>query len=183
MVRLVNIPDSYLNSFRNGKEEGFAYYFQLYHQAVCYFARRYVQDAAVAEDLVEDAFINVWNKREQLDSECGLKNYLYKTVYHACLRWLERRQTRDNGLAQLALLSEQEEPDCCEMIIKAETLRLLREAMERLPEQCRQVFLKLYVEGKTVQETAVELRVTESTVYNQKARGVKLLRGRLGRSL
>lgn len=134
----------------------------------------------MAEDLVEDAFINVWNKREQLDSECGLKNYLYKTVYHGCLRWLERRESGARSREVYLSLMETEEADCSEMIIKAETLRRLREAMERLPEQCRQVFLKLYVEGKSVQEVAVELRVTESTVYNQKARGVKLLRGRMG---
>jgi len=51
--------------------------------------------------------------------------------------------------------------------------------MEELPSECRMVFMKLFVEGKSVVEAAAELNVVVSTVKNQKARGIKLLRMRL----
>jgi RNA polymerase sigma-70 factor (ECF subfamily) len=48
--------------------------------------------------------------------------------------------------------------------------------MEELPSECHKVFMKLFVEGKSVVEAAAELKVAVSTVKNQKARGIKILR-------
>lgn len=174
-------PDgfSFVQAFRNGEESGFDFFFRTYYKALVFFARQYVKEMAVAEDLVEDAFINVWGKREKMETETGLKNYLYKSVFHGCLRWIERRQSTVHSLTALKSLCETEEKDCSEGMIRAEMLRLLREGIEGLPEQCRKVFVKLFIEGKSVKEAAEELKVTISTVNNQKARGVKLLRERL----
>ena len=80
---------------------------------------------------------------------------------------------------EIRLRSDDEEKDCTENIIRAETLRQVKEAMEQLPAQCKKVFYKLYIEGKTVAETANELHLTVSTIKNQKARGIKLLKLRL----
>jgi len=55
----------------------------------------------------------------------------------------------------------------------------LHEAIYQLPPQCRTIFLKLYIEGKSIAETADELQLTASTIRNQKARGIKLLRVKL----
>ncbi|HEX7845906.1 MAG TPA: sigma-70 family RNA polymerase sigma factor, partial [Chitinophagaceae bacterium] len=125
----------------------------------------------------------VWAKRDQMETEAGLKGYLYKSVYHACLRWLEREKSAARNLAAYKSLNETEDQDCSVGIINAETIRLLHEAIETLPEQCRKIFKRLYVEGKTVKETAAELKLTISTINNQKARGISLLRERLGNGL
>jgi len=80
---------------------------------------------------------------------------------------------------EIVYLSDAFERDCFENIIKAETLRRVKEAMEELPSECRKVFMKLFVEGKSVVEAAAELNVAVSTVKNQKARGIKLLKMKL----
>jgi len=79
----------------------------------------------------------------------------------------------------LAAVTDNVEKDCLENMIRAETLRRVYEAMEGLPAECRKVFLKLFVEGKTVAETAAELNVAVSTVKSQKERGIRLLKMRL----
>ncbi|HMK16855.1 MAG TPA: RNA polymerase sigma-70 factor [Chitinophagaceae bacterium] len=171
--------NSIMTFFRNGEEEGFNYFFNAYYKAVYFFACKYVKDSAAAEDIVENSFIKLWEKREQMESEAGLRGYLYKTVYHGCLRWNSRSSMVHSRQKEIVYLSETVEKDCLENIIKAETLRRVKEAMEELPSECRKVFMKLFVEGKSVVEAAAELNVAVSTVKNQKARGIKLLRMRL----
>jgi RNA polymerase sigma-70 factor (ECF subfamily) len=173
------MPIDLIISFCKGEKEGFNYCFNTYYKAVYFFAWKYVKDGAVAEDIVENSFIKLWEKREQMESEAGLRGYLYKTVYHGCLRWNSRQSMVDRRQKEIVYLSETVEKDCLENIIKAETLRRVKEAMEELPSECRKVFMKLFVEGKSVVETAAELKVAVSTVKNQKARGIKLLRMRL----
>ncbi|MNI38402.1 RNA polymerase sigma factor [compost metagenome] len=64
-------------------------------------------------------------------------------------------------------------------MIYLETLREVHDAIETLPEQCRHVIYKLVVEDLSPQEVAISLGITTSTVYNQKKRGIELLRQRL----
>jgi len=64
-------------------------------------------------------------------------------------------------------------------IIRTETIYLLTQALNTLPERCRQVFIKLYIEEKSVKEIAAEMDTTISTVKNQQARGIKLLKPKL----
>jgi RNA polymerase sigma-70 factor (family 1) len=170
----------YAFAFQRGEEKGFVYFFNAYHKALCLFANRYVKDMAGAEDIVEESFIKVWEKREQIETEEGFRNYLYKTVYHGCLRWLENNQRTAKHLNNYNSISPENERNFFENIVYAETLRQLHEAIQQLPIQCRKVCIKLYIEGKTVSQTATELEVTASTIRNQKARGIKLLKLKLG---
>jgi RNA polymerase sigma-70 factor (ECF subfamily) len=83
---------------------------------------------------------------------------------------------KQNGYAVIIDRSEQ---DCMENIVRTETLRQLYDAIHQLPAQCKKVFTKLYIEGKSVAETAEEMKITISTVKNQKARGIKILTSNL----
>jgi RNA polymerase sigma-70 factor (family 1) len=168
-----------MTSFRNGEKEGFNYFFNTYYKPVYFFACKYVKNSDAAEDIVENSFIKLWEKREQMESEAGLRGYLYKMVYHGCLRWNSRQSMVHSRQKEIVYLSDAFEKDCFENMIKAETLRRVKEAMEELPSECRKVFMKLFVEGKSVVEAAAELNIAVSTVKNQKARGIKLLRMRL----
>jgi len=178
MKGLLNTADT-LRQFKNGHEEGFNYFFNSYYKSVCFFACKYVKDVAAAEDIVENSFIKLWEKRGQMENESGLRGYLYKTVYHGCLRWIENEGRKEKVYRVYKLSMDVDETGHLENMIKAETLRRVKEAMEELPSECRKVFMKLFVEGKSVVEAAAELNVAVSTVKNQKARGIKLLRMKL----
>jgi len=154
-------------------------FFNTYYKAVYFFAFKYVKDEAVAEDIIENAFIKLWEKRADFANEAGMRGYLYKVVYNACLKELGRRSMVHRRQQEIELLSDGFEKDCLENMIRAETLRQVYSALHELPSECRKVFVKLYVEGKSVAEAAAELDVAVSTVKNQKSRGLKILRMRL----
>jgi RNA polymerase sigma-70 factor (ECF subfamily) len=175
-----HIVNGYLQSFLEGKEEGFDYFFRVFHKALCFFANRYLNDLPAAEDIVSDSFLKVWVKKAQIRNENHLKNYLYKTVYHACLRLQENEKRKIRDINGFLVISDKEEKSYLENITRAEIMRQLKEAMDQLPVKCREIFYKLYIEGKTVADAAEELRLSVNTIKTQKARGLKLMKLRLG---
>ncbi|HLP39736.1 RNA polymerase sigma factor [Lacibacter sp.] len=149
------------------------------HKSLCFFANRYVKDSNAALDIIEESFLKLWAKREQFGSEAGLRSYLYKTVYNGCLRWLENEKRKAHNLETYRIITDSPEQTCFENMVRAETLRQLHTAIEQLPGQCRTIVQKLYVDGKSVSEIATEMNLATSTVKNQKARGIKLLKLKL----
>jgi RNA polymerase sigma-70 factor (ECF subfamily) len=174
-----NTHDQNILSFRRGEESGFTFFFKSFYASLCVFASGYVKDRQVAEDIASDSFMKVWEKRECFEQAAALKAYLYKTVYHGCLRWHEQAKKITRGEMTEMEGSLPAQKTYLENIIRVETFRELREAINSLPPKCKKIFTKLYVEGKSVRETAEELMLSISTVKNQKARGVSLLRTKL----
>ncbi len=169
---------NFLIAFRNGEEGGFNHFFHLYYKAVYLFARQYADDDACAEDIVIDAFIQLWSARERIENESHLKNYLYRGARNLAMDQRERKVTRERYLKAIKNADETEENAYYKNIVRTETIRQLEEAIGLLPSQCKKIFSKLYIEGKTVKETAGELGLTISTINNQKSRGLKILRER-----
>ena len=128
-----------------------------------------------------ESFIKLWDKREKfkIEGEAQLKSYLYKIVYNGCLKAIKSLEFRVKSERGLVVVSDKYERDCLERMITAETIHLLYKAIDELPAQCRKVFTKLYVEGKSVGAAAAEMGLTISTIKNQKARGIKLLKVRV----
>jgi RNA polymerase sigma-70 factor (family 1) len=174
--------DSLVLRFRKGDTTAFDIIFERYYKAMFFFANKIVKDDLVAEDICTDSFVKLWEKRDLFVAEPELRNYLYKMVYNFSLKWIERERTKDKVYSIYTKNSTGFEKDIFENLVKAETFRQLNEAIEKLPSECKKVFVKLYVEGKSVSETAEELNVAVSTVKNQKARGVKLLKEKLASS-
>jgi len=81
----------YLKAFKEGKEEGFTHYFNLWYKPLCFFAFTYIKENSAAEDIVGDSFIKLWSKHHIFDNEQSLKAYIYQIVYNACIRYLENK--------------------------------------------------------------------------------------------
>lgn len=167
-----------LAAFKDGDEEGLAFLFRVYYPVLVVFACKYISNSAT-DEIVNEAFYKLWEKRSSINSLSHFRSYLYKIVYHDCLKAKRnaRLQTIDNADEAV------HDFDYSAELIKSETLRHLYQAIDTLPAQCKQVFTQLYVEGKTVRETADEMGLAVSTVKAQKARGLVLLKTKLGSTM
>jgi RNA polymerase sigma-70 factor (family 1) len=172
-------PNDFILSFRAGTESAFDHFFKTYYKRLCYFARRHIKDRSAIEDIVADSFIKLWHKRKKFNEETHLRNYLYTTVRHGCLRWLRNKKLHGRHQQQASREKETTEQSVMEHIVHAEFIQQVYQALECLPPACRTIFKKLYIEGKSIKETAAELQLAGSTVQNQKSRGIGLLRKRL----
>ncbi len=148
--------------------------------SICLFANRYVENMSIAEDIAEESFLKLWNNRNSITNANSIKSWLYSTTRNACLDHLRRQEVKSRNEKNYNYLQEAEtESYHLEAMIRTELLEELHAALQQLPDQCRLVFTKLYIEGKGVAHTAEEMNLSINTVKSHKARGLMLLRKKL----
>lgn len=138
---------------------------------------RVVQDRDVAEDLLQDVFMRVWNNRETLQVTGTYKAYLYRAAMNAALRHAERRKRQVNW--DDASVTETGRDTTAEQIDGQEAEQLVAVALEALPPQCRAVFLMSRQEGMSYQQIADALEVAPKTVENQMGKALRIMRDKL----
>jgi RNA polymerase sigma-70 factor (family 1) len=171
-----------MESFRRGEKEGFNYCYKKHSRSLCFFANGFMKDVSAAEDVVAETFIRIWNRREELSGIQNIEAYLYRSVKNACLREMESRQKakvksqRTGVEINEAVITE----DSYEHnIIRTELMKEIYANIELLPRECKKVFAKLYIEGKTVREAAEELQLSASTIKTQRERAIAFLKSKL----
>lgn len=151
--------------------------FNAYYSPVLLYSLTIVKNRDDAEDIVQQAFISLWQKMSAADFHTSARAYLYKTVYHSSLDFLKHEKVKKRHEAEV-LHYDAEPLDAYKN--EEETLYTkLDEAIEALPEQCRRIFKMSRFDGLTYKEIAVELAISEKTVENQMGKALKTLRGQL----
>lgn len=139
---------------------------------MCLFALRYVDRTDDAEDIVQQAFADAWDKNRSGEAIDNAKAYLYQAVRNRSLSWVTRpvHEEATERLPDVEDLSEEE------AIARAERDARLWEAIDRLPPERKKIFLLAKRDGLKYQEIADELRLSVKTVENQMGKALKALR-------
>ena len=165
-----------------GDKKAFGQLFRMWYVRLCLYAESIVRDRDMAEDLVQNLFCMLWEKREEIDIRESMKAYLYRSVYHAALNSLKHEKVK---LAFWEFIQKQGSKDenNIEYFIDKENQEIvfkeINRAIDGLPFQCRQIFLLSRFSGKKSQEIAVELGISVRTVEAQLYRAMKRLREEL----
>ncbi|MBN8876916.1 MAG: RNA polymerase sigma-70 factor [Sphingobacteriales bacterium] len=157
--------------------------FNEYYNSLCFFANSLINDQQAAEDIVEDMFLKLWEKEPDFSKHKNIKAALYIGVKNACLDYIKKRKNNRSQTNTLSYVLQQEQEDfILNEITRAEVLREAYAEMQKLPTECRKVMQLYYQHGLDHKLISAKLGVTVSTVKNQKARGLKILRKKLGTS-
>ncbi|WPQ64632.1 RNA polymerase sigma-70 factor [Chitinophaga sancti] len=142
---------------------------------VCKTIYRIVQDTATAEDLAQDVFIKIWNRRAELQ-EVYFKAYLHKAAINMALDYVDKKKRRGVHME----LGEQHEPVQAENpgagMNLQQTTQHIQQAVDRLPEKCREIFILSRYEELSYKEIAATLNISVKTVENQMVTALKKLR-------
>ena len=138
--------------------------FRRLFKPLCMYALHYVHDISVAEDIVEDCFVRVLQKG--LPDEGGMASFMHVAVRNRAIDYL-RRARPECSLAEEILISDDDDFDG-----SAEESRIW-EALDRLPEKRRQIFILSRRDGMSHEEIASELGISIRTVKNQISRALK----------
>ena len=147
------------------------------------FVQRFVRSPDVAEELVQDLFLKLWAKREQLSDIETFRTYLYRAARNQALNWLRRQklerrwQEEHTGNDEATTTTQLADEDASEHEVAA----AVRAAIDRLPPRCREVFLLSRDGGLTYAEIARTLEISVKTVETQMGRALKSLRVALQR--
>lgn len=162
-----------LIAFQLGDEKAFQKLYHLLNKRLRFFAAGMVGEE-VAGDIVQDAFIKLWERHGQFSNFNALKAFLYLTIKNACFNLGKHDQVVQKY--QQTLTEPVDEQHMLYRLIEAEVIDEVYVALQRLPEGCRNVIFLSYFEGLSNQEVADELKVSINTVKTQKVRALKLLR-------
>lgn len=168
-----------LKRLQQGDKDAFEAIFYRHYKPLCAFALRYLESRPVAEELIQDSMIKLWERRDNFQSTDHLSAFLYMTTRNACLDSIKMEGRRIQRDYQYSLESDDSENAIEAQIIEAELLAEIHTAIERLPTQCRKIFELSFHERLSGREIAELLNISISTVNNQKARGITLLRRRI----
>jgi RNA polymerase sigma-70 factor (family 1) len=171
------IPDSqtFIN-FRRGDENAFRQLFEYYYPALFLFAKKLTGSHEEAEDITLYTFQKLFNICNQFNTEINVKAFLYITVRNNGLNYLKAQKRHHQKQKQFAESMKDDILLEYEYEIKAELLDTIHQAIESLPEECRKIFKLLYYNDMKPAEIAELLRISVSTVYNQKSRAIQTLR-------
>ena len=159
------------------EDEIFRNLFIDYYPSLISFALYYVGDKTIAEDLVQEVFVKLWETRERWSAVGDFSAYVYQMVRFKCFNYLRAEKIRNE-----ATRSFTEEVDITEInnYIAEETFRLVMNSMEDLPPACRTVF-SLTLEGYSAKEIAEKLDIAVETVKKQKQIARKILKEKFGK--
>lgn len=147
-----------------------------------FYAGKYV-DMTTSEDLVQDVFLRVWQKRTFLFLREGIKTYLYRSVQHACLDYLKHQEVKGDYvnviMTKLKIEDIYYNDDPQSLFSEDDRLINIYKQMEKLPDKCREIFIMSYLDEKKTPEIAALLNISSRTVEAQLYKALKMLRNSL----
>jgi RNA polymerase sigma-70 factor (ECF subfamily) len=167
--------------FAKADKHAFQLIFDFYFGIMKVFGNRYLRNSHDAEDIVQEAFIELWNQKEKFSNANQVKAFLYLTIRNKCLNRIKHLKI-ENKYLQSIDKDKSEESFFEEEVIRAEFVDQLRNAIDKLSEQRKRIIL-LNMKGLKNQEIANELKISINTVKLQKKIAYKQLRENLSSSL
>jgi RNA polymerase sigma-70 factor (ECF subfamily) len=128
----------------------------------------------LAEDIVQEAIVGLWEKRKVIIISTSLKNYLFKTCHNEFLQHIRSRKIQFDTLDKIRweVISEATlEDDLFEF--KMEKLNML---IDQLPPRCKEIFIQNKLEKKKYKEIALDMGISVKTVENQMSKALHFLR-------
>lgn len=166
--------------FIGGDEQAFETLFKKHYQMLLKVGQFLINDIEQAEELVHDVFINVWQKRENINSQASFKNYLITAVRNRCFNHLKAKKKTTSIDDDESWADELVADTATDTVANLKEVNLAIEAaVSRLPEQCRIIFQLSRYEGMSYKEIAETLGLAPKTVENQIGRALKTLKTEL----
>lgn len=153
---------------RKTAEEGDAEAFRLFvrawmDRAVRYCAR-FVGDVALANDMAQRSFVSIHQNRKRFHPGLNVTAWVYATLRHQCLHELRRRSRAPATVSEFEQLAATSEGSVLDELIRTESWRRLRAAMDQLPEAARDMVHLRYLDGLKLREIAEIHQCTVSAV-------------------
>ena len=140
-------------------------------------AERLLGDADQAEDIVQEAFITLWERRNQLKQSPNPQGYAMLTVRNRCLDQLRRRNRQKAYDAELRLLSDQ--AVTLEIEERQDNAARVMQLLQALPPKQRRAVEMKYLEARSTEEMQRELGMSPANIYTTLSRGMQTLRNLL----
>lgn len=179
MVDYLTDNAALIQGLKNGKTEAYTFLVEQYNQKLCVYAFSLSQDHNLAQDIVQNVFIRVWQQRHKLKSEFAVQGFLYKSVYNEFIDQYRKMKSttaiEKKYIEALDAILEEDDKTTVERLIA-----MVKAEIEHLPPKCKRTFLLHKQEGLTNIEIAEYLSVSIKTVEAQITKAFSIIRKKIG---
>lgn len=166
-----------ITGLKNKDKTVFDFAFSYYYTGLCTYARRWVNNPDVAEDLVQDFFVRLWTDSSKIEITSSLKSYFFTSVKNRAINHLKHIKIKEKFGVQVITGSNEEYSNW--ELTEPELTELIEKGMQKLPPRCREIFILSRFEGKDNVKIAEMLGISKRTVELQISNALKILRTEL----
>lgn len=171
-----------VENLKKGDVESFEVIFKRYYKKLCLYAEDFVKERSMAEEIVSEVYLKIWENRERLVISSSFQAYLFASVHNNSIKYLEHlkvlskyKDFATKALQNQELLYSTGDYPIANLISK-EIESDIKKAIDSLPGQSRQVFCMHRFNNLTYEEIAGKLDLSINTVRTQMMRAMKKLR-------
>ncbi|WP_372932475.1 RNA polymerase sigma-70 factor [Mariniphaga sediminis] len=159
----------------NDDQDAFKTLFYQYYDVLCNYAFRFLQNKNSAEEAVSEVFVKIWMKRKEIPEIKSHQSFLYTSVRNQSIDFLRKQSNKQNFVQfDIDLMATNNSPQ--EEMEYNELAAMIEKGIQKLPPQCRTIFLMSREEQMSYQEIADKLGISLKTVKTQMYRAVKKTR-------
>ena len=160
---------------KEGDEGAFNALFRKYYSAMCHFANQFLHDRELAEEIVQDMFVKIWEKRAVLNIESSVKQYLFRSIRNHCLNQIQHEKIKKQ-YADKVLESAHQEINAEQYYLEVDLISRIEKSIESLPPKRKEIFRLSREQGLKYKEIADTLDISVKTVEAQMGLALKYLR-------
>ena len=181
----MQIPDDILSKkIQEGDRTSFEILFRNFYAPLCNYAFKLVKSYDIAEDQVQEVFVNIWEKKKEWHPKGSIKSYLYKAVRNQSLNYLKHKQFVEEWKQKKAANSPTSfHPSTKKEADPEQVKKWVQEAIHQLPKKRRAIYELSRDHGLTYMEISRALNISIKTVETQMGRSLKHLRSYLKQKL
>jgi len=168
-----------VKALSKGEIKAFNDLFQIYGNRLFRFGLGYLKSVPDAEELVQDVFMKIWEKRSEIKENLSFKAYIFTIAFNIIRKHFVKKALTTKYFEQQVI--EDLDLSTIENIDFQSTKKAIDQLIEQLPPRRKTVFMKSRFEGCSVKEIADELGTSPKTVENQLGEALKFIRVRLGK--
>ena len=165
-----------IDKLKSGDPDSFSDIFSAYYKDMVFFAYSFTHELPVAEDIVQDTFVKLWEDHEKLNVTVSLRSILLKAIQNKCIDWHRHRKIMNTHSTYIIDNSPLYEYDTDNYILRSELEGRIEKAIVNLPEKFKEAFEMNRFEGLKYQEIATKQNVSIRTVEVRISKALELLR-------
>lgn len=161
---------------RENDPAAFAAFYDKYHQQLFSYIRKFVKIPELAEDLLQEVFLKIWEVRHRIDPALSLQAYVYRVTRNAVYKMLKRIASEEDLQIAIAYHLKNNTDDTALQQQWEQYEQILQEAIRQLPPQRQKIFRLCRQEGKKYEEVSKELNLSRNTVKEHMVLATKFLK-------
>lgn len=165
-----------LQGVQQGDSHAFLELYNIYYPALYHYVMRFVKSPAIAEDVLQDVFLKIWEIRERINPDLSFKAYLYRISRNSVFKLMKQIAGDESLRLQVMQQFRQTVSDADLKICWQQYEEILQAAIARLSPQRQKVFLLCREESKTYEEVAAELGISRNTVKEHMVLAMKSIK-------